>query len=311
MTDNCFTDTKKLKSIKILIIALIVITSILPALFIQLNENDASLNTYKLFAKVGSLIATVLFTWQFILGFSQALSYIIKDLIWTVNLHKNLGRFACVLIFLHPIFITFYYLEKENKNLFSFVLSSPFDYYVLLGMITLLIMLIVFITSTALRRRLSFDQWYSWHLISYLMLPLAIVHSFPIGSTIQNTPAKIIWYILTAVIIVFYIYRIACRLCLLSRPYKVIKTQKVADSTTEITMSPLKKPIIPQLSYFIYIRRGFWKIARPYTVSDYDQQNNNLSITAKALGKTSSDLQNNPPRTIPYPISFDFRYNYG
>ncbi len=280
---------------KNLILFLIIITAIVPALFIELDEATSTLNIYKLIAKTGSLIGTSLFAWQFLIGFRQAVPYLIEDFIWSIELHKKLGMFASIFILLHPVFITLFYLEKEGTNPLTLTLKTPFDAYVMLGQVSLVIIAVIFFTSAVFRRYMSFDAWYATHLLVFLLLPIVFVHSFPIGTTLLNTSARYIWIGIASVLAIFYVYRVMCRLGFLSVRHTVVDALKVAPDTTEIRNSPWGHPINPKLSQFVYFRRGFVNIARPYTVSDYDEASGLLSVTAKASGRTSTALQRIAP----------------
>jgi predicted ferric reductase len=290
---------KYLRTKKFLLITIIIATSVLPAFFIQLNEATTLLNIYKLLAKIGSLIGVSLFAWQFLIGFRQAVPYLITDFVWAMDWHKKLGQFASILILLHPIFITLYYLERDNINPLTITIATSFDAYVMVGQLALIMIFVIFTTSVIFRKYMSFDSWYVIHLISYLLIPAVFIHSFPIGSTLLNTSARYIWIAIASILALFYIYRLLCRLMVFSTKYEVIDTHEVASDTTEINTAPQTKPIRPKLTQFIFFRRGFWKIARPYTVSDYIENTHELSITAKAMGKTSTALQSiQPGKTI-------------
>jgi predicted ferric reductase len=278
---------------KILILCLIGATSVAPAFFIQLDEAAFTLNLYKLLAKIGSLTGTSLFFWQFLTGFRQALPYAAEDYVWTIDLHKKTGIFACILILFHPVFITLFYLEKEGINPLFFIPSEPFGPYVLPGQISLAVIAVIFFTSAVFRGRISFDRWYAIHLSAFLLMPLAFIHSLPIGTTLLNTPLRVIWGLMIALVTAFYLYRLFCRLIFSAR-YAVSHTRKAAPDTTEITNHPRGRRITPKLSQFVFYARDLMAFARPYTVSGYNPETGELCITAKAMGKTSSALQTIP-----------------
>lgn len=177
-------NTGRVETCKWLVIVFIAITAAAPLLFVDLREPSGRLLTFKLLAKAGSLPATVLFAWQFLLGFRGAVSKVADDLIWVVNLHKRLGQAACLLILLHPVFISLYYRIKFDQNLFLFSASSAFDWFVLAGIAALAIVAVIYLTSVPLRRRLSSVSWFTLHLSSYILMPLVLVHSFAIGMTV-------------------------------------------------------------------------------------------------------------------------------
>lgn len=78
---------------KIAIVVAVVLTSIIPVLFVPLNEPRADLNVYKLLAKAGSLCGTMLIVWQFLLGWRTLAGRVVVDLIWVLDLlRKHLQR---------------------------------------------------------------------------------------------------------------------------------------------------------------------------------------------------------------------------
>ncbi|MHB9030808.1 MAG: ferredoxin reductase family protein [Candidatus Latescibacterota bacterium] len=281
---------------KILLVFIIGATSAAPALFIQLDEPTFRLNLWKLLAKIGSLCGTALIFWQFLLGCRQAAArWATPDYRWVLKLHKRLGITIGALILLHPVFITPYYLEKNGLWVFSLSLPSPLDIFVPLGIAALTILLTIVITSTFLRRRMRQDAWYYTHLSSYVLLPLAFVHSYPIGMTLNRTGLRFVWQGLFVLTAVFYIWRVLARLGMFSSIYEVTRARHVAESVVDIAMRPVRRAFRPASAQFAFFRRCRSCGAKPFTISMFDRSSGELSITVKALGKVTSDLQSVQP----------------
>lgn len=149
--------------------------------------------------------------WQFLLGFRGAVSSVLPDLSWVVELHKKLGQFGVPIILLHPIFIGLYYAEVKGSNIFALDLRERFSQLVLLGIVTLAVVAIVIVTSTLVRSRMGFYRWLYLHLSSYLVPPFLFVHSFLLGPTIRETGLAVYWWMVTAVVAVLLGYRVATR----------------------------------------------------------------------------------------------------
>lgn len=279
------------RSRKIALIVVIVATSIFPLMFVRLDEPTVSLNVYKLLAKAGSLIGSILIVWQFLLGHRATTGKVLIDLLWVLGLHKGIGKYILLLVVLHPIFITVFYIIKEEGNPLLLRVGWPVDGYVLLGMIALAIFLFVVVTSLWLRSRLSFQSWYNMHITSYLALPLVFIHSFPIGQTIEDTGLGTFWRVLLVIVVAFALYRVVCRLGLGVRTHTVTQVRDVGAEVTEITARPEGHRIDPALGQFVYFRRGLRGAARPFTVSGYNPQTGDLSVTVKAQGTATGDLQ--------------------
>jgi predicted ferric reductase len=285
---------------KIGLIVVIAVTSLFPLIFVRLDESTLGLNVYKLLAKAGSLCGSMLIVWQFLLGHRATVGKVLVDLLWVLELHKSIGKYILLLIALHPIFITIYYILKEGINPLTLQTDRPFDAYVLLGMIAIAVFLFVVITSIWLRSRLGFQSWYRMHLSSYLALPLVFAHSLPIGQTIENTGLGLFWRILLVVVIAFALYRLICRLGLGVRPHIVTHVREVGSQVIEITARPEGPKLEPAVGQFVYFRRGLHGAIRPFTVSLYDPRTGDLSVTVKAQGGATTDLQSIRPGETVY-----------
>ncbi len=281
---------------KAFLVSLIAVTAAIPPLFIQLDEPTLRLNIWKVLAKIGSLSGTVLMFWQFVLGYRQAAArWATPDYLWVIGLHRRLGVTAGALILLHPVFITPYYLDKQEIWLFSFNLPSPLGTFVPLGITALAILAVIILTSTLLRDRMRRESWFATHLSSYILLPLAFVHGYPIGMTLNRTGLKFVWQGLFVLTGLFYIFRILGRAGVLSSVYEVVRVRHVAESVVDIAMRPLRRALHPASAQFAFFRRCRLCGARPFTISKYDRNTGELNITVKELGKTTRRLQETKP----------------
>lgn len=276
---------------KTLLIILIAVTSVIPLLFVQPDEAPFHVNAYKYLAKTGAFVGSMLLIWQFFLGFRGAVSSIFPDLSWVVDLHKALGQYGILVILLHPVFIGLYYAELEGVNIYSLDLGQDFSQLVLLGMVLLGLIAFIAISSAFFRGKLGFYRWLSTHLSSYLVPPFLLVHSFTLGQTIQGTGLRSYWWFLTAVMVAFYLYRIAHKLGARAARYRVVRTRVVAESTTEIRMEPQGRGLRPAPGQFVYLRGSIAENSHPYTVSAFDEESGTLGVTVKEEGSQTSRLQ--------------------
>ncbi len=273
------------------LIALIAVTTLAPVCFVRFDEPTAALQITKHLAKIGSLCGTVLIVWQFLLGFRQVVGKALRDLLWVFNVHKSIGRYALLLIALHPVFITIYYITRKGFNPLTLGGGWPFWAFVLLGQVAFLLMALIVVTSVFFRERLSRTSWYGFHLTAYLALPLVLAHSLPIGMTLEQTALSWAWWGLIALGAAFYIFRALCVFGLFSEKHVVSKVEDVGPNVVKITARPLARPMEPHLGQFIYFRLGRWGPTRPFTVSHYDRETGEISITVKALGRVTTRLQ--------------------
>lgn len=281
---------------KALLLLLIAATSSVPLFFIRLNEPSFSLNLFKLLAKTGSLCGTLLLFWQFLLGCRQAVArWVTPDYLWVIRLHRRLGIAAVWLIALHPVFIIPYYRIKPGLQPLFAALPEPLNRFVPPGIAAFVLLLVIALSSTVLRDRLSHRAWYVMHLTSYAVLPLVYIHGFPIGMTLDETGLSRFWIGLFVLTGLFFVFRLLSRLGLAESRYEVTDVIPEGRDTVEIAMRPLRRPLQPGSAQFAFFRRLLLEPARPFTVSKYDADSGALSITVKSMGRISGKLQTVQP----------------
>ena len=283
-------DEGRLRAAKAGLVALIAVTSLLPLFFVQPDEAPLHVNVFKYLAKTGAFLGSLFMVWQFLLGFRGAVSSVLPDLSFVVDVHKQLGQFGVPLVLLHPVFIGLYYVATEGQNIYALDLGTPFSWFVLLGMVLLALVAAVVVTSL-LRERLGFRRWLTTHLSTWLVPPMLFVHSFALGQTVGGTGLRWYWWFLTALVAALMAYRAAHRLGFGSTAHRVTSAREVAKGTTEILMAPQAGPVEPALGQFVYVRGGAGENAHPYTVSAYDADSGTLGVTVSAAGPQSCALQ--------------------
>ncbi len=277
---------------KMLILAMAV-TAVFPLVFLRLDEPTFKLNVFKLLAKAGSLCGTMLLIWQCLLGYRVIGGRLVRDFIWVLHVHKTVGQYALLLILLHPVFITLFYVQKHKGNPLTLSVGFPFDLYVFIGMLAFAMFLVVVVTSVFFRAKMDFKPWYGLHITSYPAIGLIFVHSFPIGQTLQDTRLDILWWALLVLVAGLIGYRLLCQVGIGARPHTVGRVKDVGDQAKEIICKPIKAPITPRIGQFVYFRQTRCEAGRPFTVSRCDRTS--VCITVKAQGRYSTALQSVQP----------------
>ncbi|NSW57598.1 MAG: ferric reductase-like transmembrane domain-containing protein [Armatimonadetes bacterium] len=271
-------------------------TSVAPVFFVSLDEPIATLNAWKLTAKIGSLFGTMLLFWQFLLGYRQAIArWVTPDYIWTIGLHKAIGTAAPALVLLHPVFIALYYRDKHDQWLFGGALPPRLAAYVTLGIVAFAVLCGIVAASTLIRKRIGRDRWYFTHLSSYLLLPAVFVHGYAIGETLNSTPLGNVWFIVLAAAGLFYVLRLLAELGIFSSVYEVTRVAHAATDVVDIAMKPVRRPLRPLPGQFAFFRHGAFRPVRPFTISKYREETGEIHITVKALGVTTRRLQDTRP----------------
>lgn len=282
---------RHLKCVKVALVVVIAVTSVLPLLFVTPDVGvEWHVNVFKYLAKTGAFLGSMFLIWQFFLGFRGAISRVFPDLAWIVVVHKVLGQFGVPVLLLHPIFIGLYYAEVHETNIFALDLRHDFSQFVLLGMVALAIVAFLTITSAFLRGRMGFYRWLYTHLSAYLVPPLLFIHSFLLGPTIQGSALIYYWWLLTGLVCVLFVYRIAHKLGAGSRRYRVTRTNAFDDETTEVLMIPEAGQVKSAPGQFIYLRESLERNSHPYTVSTANDDGT-VGVTVRKNGPQSARLQ--------------------
>ena len=276
---------------KALLLVLVAVSALLPAAFVRYPEPEARLVVFKALAKLGSLAGGVLLFWQLLLGFRGHLGRLMRDHAWLISLHRALGQWGSLLILLHPVFISIYYLEAYGRNLYRFGIDPAFDLFVLAGILVLALLAVLVVTSVFLRRRLRFADWFYTHLSAYLLFAVMAAHSFALGQTVGGTALRYGWIALAVLAGLLALHRAAHALGAFHRRHVVTQVREVADEVTELTLRPAGRSLRPTIGDYVYVRRGRRERAHPYTVTRYDRETGELAVTVKALGPSSAELR--------------------
>jgi predicted ferric reductase len=278
---------------KFIILKLLILSSTLPFLLI-INASD--FKNFSDFIYSSSLIfgyigISLLFWMQF-LGHRKLTSLFFKDLPRTIKLHSFIGKYGTILIFLHPILLAYSYSEDIFKYIFTFSLASEYQIGLTFGKIVFYILLITWISSAILQSKIKFRPWKYLHYLTYLALPLSILHVPNVGgSNWKNLAIQSYWYLLIICYLALLILRIAFQFGYSKRKYKIKNLVKTASNSYHITLENIdKKPLA--LNHFegqyIYLQKKNLGLEHPFSIIKNDSKI--LELGFKPFGKFSSWL---------------------
>lgn len=235
-------------------------------------------------ALLSGFVGTVVLLWQYILGSRTMSAHLTTDLQWSIGLHKNLGIYGTLLIFLHPLLIMYSYGEDFLYTIVPNV-SSTFEYYVTLGRFAFIILLIIWATSALLRGKIKYRPWKYIHYLTYVLLPFSLLHAPPIGTTLNNSPLVLAyWYGLSAVFIFVTLLRIRSLFGYGKQPYEITLNQQVARDIFLIRLKPLGRILTPTRGQFLYLQNSFKRSDHPFSVLGYSATNGTVDIAYKVVG---------------------------
>jgi DMSO/TMAO reductase YedYZ heme-binding membrane subunit len=186
----------------------IIVVSILPFLYLFTQIQVVGNFTYA-FANIAGFIGAVFLMWEFVLGIKELAKKIAPNPALFIKLHIILGVWGMFFVLIHPILELLSYMEKISF-LFMPDFSSSIASHITFGRIALLLVLLVWLTSTFLRNNISYRKWLNIHYLSYPMMFFVFVHALDIGSFLNAfIIIKLYWFILLALYLILCMWRVA------------------------------------------------------------------------------------------------------
>jgi DMSO/TMAO reductase YedYZ heme-binding membrane subunit len=160
------------------------------------------------FGNISGFIGAVLLLWEFILGIKEITKKIDPAPGSLLKLHIFLGVWGMFFVLIHPILEMFSYGEKITFLFFPDI-STANVFYITLGRVALLLVLLLWITSTFIRKNITHKVWLFTHYLSYPLMFFVFVHALFIGSFINAFfIIKIYWFFLLTFYLGLAIWRI-------------------------------------------------------------------------------------------------------
>lgn len=232
-------------------------------------------------------VGIVLLLWMFILGAKSVMGIVFRDLAPVLKIHKWLGKYGALAIFLHPLLITVSYGESW---LYSFIpqLSTEFERHVTLGRIAIALILLTWGVSWFLRKKMSFRPWKYLHYLSYICVPFALLHVPDVGPNyMHHTIVKTYFIVLLFTFIVFVVLRLRGLLNLDKSVYSVVGHTRLSDTDYVLILKPTSNHRIPvpRRGQYVYLKLGYISEDHPFSVLQYDHETGNVAIGYRVFGK--------------------------
>lgn len=184
-----------------------IVVSVLPFLYLFTQVQVVGNFTYA-FANIAGFIGAVFLLWEFILGIRVLAKKITTNPAHFMKLHIFLGVWGMFFVLVHPILEMFSYAEKLTF-LFLPDVSSSINAHITYGRFALLLVMLVWLTSTFLRNNISYKKWLNIHYLSYPMMFFVFIHALDIGSFLRTFIfIKIYWFTLLTLYILLVIWRV-------------------------------------------------------------------------------------------------------
>ncbi|MBL8015274.1 MAG: ferric reductase-like transmembrane domain-containing protein [Candidatus Doudnabacteria bacterium] len=277
---------------KLLLLAIIgSMGPLVPAL--DFTKFNLSVDLLALAARSMALSGSVLLMWEYILTARALVVKIVPDTAWVQRIHRRIGHLAVYLIGGHFIFITIFYAQSRGINLLNFLFNRPEQFYKNMGILSLLLIVVLVITSITLRSKLSFRSWHKLHLTSYLVLPLALIHNLGLAREDVPISANWYWYLMTFIYVCFLVYMYLFSRGKLKQRYEIQLVDKEAVKVVNIHLLPesSRDRFAVHPGQYIYVQRQGSLESHPFSISKFDHSTGLISIAPKALGPFSGAIQ--------------------
>lgn len=270
----------------------LIVLSLLPLPFFVAWPNWSLPSTVWLYvAALAGYVGIVFLLWMYILGAKSVMGLYFDDLAPIRRIHKWLGTYGTVLLFVHPIAITLSYGYSLLTYSLLPRLDDSFERSVTWGRFALYALVIVWITSALLRSRMAFRPWKYMHYLAYLALPLALLHIPAIGSSYGRLDAPRVYFMSVLLLLVLVTILRLRHLFLLGRcTYLVRRQAEVSPGVWMLTLRPQGRRITPRSGQYVYLQWSLLGEEHPFSVLQVDETNGELTIAYKVSGAWTNKL---------------------
>jgi len=273
-----------------------IVLSILPAVLIPHFPALVSASSVSLYlSAIFGYIGIVLLLWMYILGAKGIMGNIFDDLAPVLRIHKWLGKYGTLAIFIHPLLITFSYGESL---LYSFLphIDTWTQRHILLGQIAFWILLIIWIFSALVRDRIKWRTWKYLHYFAYICVPFVLLHIPDLGSQ-QRAHALVnaYFWMLIATFVIISIIRLTSLFNLDRARYRVARHIKLTPIDYMLRLEAVgQRHIAPRSGQYVYIKLGFMSEDHPFSVTQYEASSGTITVTYRLAGMYTQELSKLP-----------------
>lgn len=286
------------------LLALIAVTTLPYFVFVPRPEmlalnGIASYSTAQYFASVFGYIGVTLLVWQLVLGARAVSGLFFENLAQKIKLHKWLGTYGVLLVFLHPLLIVYSYRESWFYSLLP-NFSTEFEKHVTFGRLAMTSLAIIWVTSAIVRGRIAFRPWKYIHYLAYPALLFSLLHVPEVGGSYGEKGIQFFWYCLVIISLLALLLRARFYFGYGKLQFTVIENKPLNQFVHQLRLKPVTRSIHVRTGQYVYIQLGLVGESHPFTVLDYNTKNGELLIAYKTFGSFTKKLETIPPQANVY-----------
>lgn len=234
--------------------------------------------------------------WMYILGTKSVMGLYFRDLAPVYKLHGWLGKYATLLVFVHPLAIALSYGASMLTYTWLPNFGTSFEQSVTWGRFAFWALLIVWFTSALVRGRMSYRPWKYLHYLAYVALPLSLLHIPSIGSSYKVLSFPRVYFMgVLFLAVVFSVLRLRHLFMLGRAEYEVIRHDTIAKDTQLLRLKPVGRVLTPKPGQYVYVQASLLGLGHPFSVVQFHQEDGSLTLAYKVFGAFTRDLSQAKP----------------
>jgi predicted ferric reductase len=238
-------------------------------------------------------IGISLLIWELILGTRAISGLYFRDLASKLALHRWLGTYGMLLIFLHPLLIVYSYGESLAYSILPDV-RNTFEIHVTYGRLALIALALIWITSAVARGKIAYRPWKYIHYLSYPALLLSLLHVPATGSSFPERGIQFFWLSFCVVVLVCTVLRLSQFFGYSKLAYRITGTELLNDEIIMLKLSPVGAAVEISMGQYIYLQSRTYGEEHPFTVLDHNPQMGEILIAFKIFGRFTQGLAKMP-----------------
>ena len=270
--------------------------TILPFIWIVKHPSSWSLASENIPAIVSYISSVIGFSgimsllWMYILGTRTVAGLYFRDLVWTLKVHRWLGTYGIVAVFLHPFLMAYVYAENVFTYWLTPRLGTQFEQHITYGRLAFVLLVTIWVTSAIIRSKIKYRPWKYIHYLTYIILPLSLLHIHETGVSMQLPLVQFYFYVTIFVFIVITVLRARYFLGFGKTMFDIAEHLQIAKNIYMLTLHQPSKRLSIRPGQYVYVQRHLLSEEHPFSVADYDPDTGNIRLVYKVFGSFTEKL---------------------
>ncbi len=231
-----------------------------------------------------------LLIWELVLGTRAISGLFFENLASKLKLHGWLGKYGTLLVFAHPLLITYAFGEPWLYSFIPHLDDGAYEKTVTYGRFALFGLLLIWITSALVRGIIAYRPWKYIHYISYPVLFFSLLHVPSIGTSFAERGIVFYWYMGIVVSIVSVALRLRHIFGYGKSLYRVMDNKMLTSEVGLLRLRMHEKNLHIRTGQYVYLQMTPYGEEHPFTVLDHDSSHGELLIAYKKFGSFSSKM---------------------